>query len=141
MSRILNSVAVLILALSAAAAFAQDVVLKPFVLASKGAGDVAQKVEATKAALGKAGFTVAGSYSPYANTTVIGVTNDELRGTAAKSEHGGFGAAMRVAVVKVKDEIQVSYTNPTYWSNVYRMGGDLKDTAAKLQAAYAQFCA
>jgi hypothetical protein len=42
---------------------------------------------------------------------------------------------MRVAVVKVKDEVQVSYTNPTYWSNVYRMGGDLKDTAAKLQAA------
>ncbi len=135
MSRILNSVAVLILALSAAAAFAQDVVLKPFVLASKGAGDVAQKVEATKAALGKAGFTVAGSYSPYANTTVIGVTNDELRGTAAKSEHGGFGAAMRVAVVKVKDEVQVSYTNPPYWANAYRMGGELKDTAGKLQAA------
>jgi hypothetical protein len=78
---------------------------------------------------------VAGSYSPYANTTVIGVTNDELRATAAKSEHGGYGAAMRVAVVKVKDEVQVSYTNPTYWSYVYRMGGDLKDTAAKLQAA------
>jgi hypothetical protein len=73
---------------------------------------VAQKVEATKAALTKAGFTVAGSYSPYANTTVIGVTNDELRTTAAKSEHGGYGAAMRVAVVKVKDEVQVSYTNP-----------------------------
>jgi hypothetical protein len=115
--------------------FAQDAVLKPFVLASKGAGDVAQKVEATKAALAKAGFTVAGSYSPYANTTVIGVTNDELRSTAAKSEHGGYGAAMRVAVVKVKDEVQVAYTNPTYWANIYRMGGDLKDTAAKLQAA------
>ncbi|MBN8473446.1 hypothetical protein [Sulfuritalea sp.] len=135
MSRILNSVAVLIMTLSAAAAFAQEVVLKPFVLASKGAGDVAQKVEATKAALSKAGFTVAGSYSPYANTTVIGVTNDELRGTAAKSEHGGFGAAMRVAVVKVKDEVQVSYTNPPYWANAYRMSGELKDTAGKLQAA------
>ncbi|MBK9020466.1 MAG: hypothetical protein IPL72_10860 [Sulfuritalea sp.] len=135
MSRFMNNIAVLIMALSAAAAFAQDVMLKPFVLASKGAGDVAQKVEATKAALSKAGFTVAGSYSPYANTTVIGVTNDELRNTAAKSEHGGYGAAMRVAVVKVKDEVQVSYTNPPYWANVYRMSGDLGDTAAKLQAA------
>ncbi len=135
MSRIWKSLSLLVLALSATVTFAQDAVLKPFVLASKGAGDVAQKVEATKAALAKAGFTVAGSYSPYANTTVIGVTNDELRSTAAKSEHGGYGAAMRVAVVKMKDEVQVSYTNPTYWANVYRMGGDLKDTAAKLQAA------
>jgi hypothetical protein len=130
-----KALSLLILAFSATVAFAQDAVLKPFVLASKGAGDVAQKVEVTRAALAKAGFTVAGSYSPYANTTIIGVTNDELRTTAAKSEHGGYGAAMRVAVVKVKDEVQVSYTNPTYWSNVYRMGGDLKDTAAKLQAA------
>jgi len=125
----------LVLVLSAAVAYAQDAVLKPFVLASRSAGDQAQKVEATKAALAKAGFTVAGSYSPYANTTVIGITNDELRGTAAKSEHGGYGAAMRVAVVKVKDEVQVSYTNPTYWAAVYRMGGDLKDTSSKLQAA------
>ena len=124
-----------LLALCAASATAQEVLLKPFVLGSKGSGDVTQKIEATKAALTKAGFTIAGSYSPYANTTIIGVTNDELRSTAAKSEHGGYGAAMRVAVVKVKDEIQISYTNPTYWANVYRMGGDLKDTAAKLQVA------
>ncbi|MDO8786551.1 MAG: hypothetical protein Q7J42_00555 [Sulfuritalea sp.] len=135
MSGIWKSLSLLVLALSAVVALAQDAVLKPFVLGSKGAGDVAQKVEATKAALTKAGFTVAGSYSPYANTTVIGVTNDELRSTAAKSEHGGFGAAMRVAVVKVKDEVQVSYTNPPYWANAYRMAGELKDTSAKLQAA------
>jgi hypothetical protein len=135
MSKIWKSIGCAVLALSAAVAFAQDVVLKPFVLASKGAGDVGQKVEATKAALTKAGFVVAGSYSPYANTTVIGVTNDELRGTAAKSDHGGFGAAMRVAVVKAGNDVQVSYTNPPYWANVYRMSGDLKDTAAKLQAA------
>jgi hypothetical protein len=135
MSRIWKSIGFMIMALGAAAAIAQDALLKPFVLASKGAGDVAQKVEATKAALTKAGFTVAGSYSPYANTTVIGVTNDELRGTAAKSEHGGFGAAMRVALVKAGNDVQVSYTNPPYWANAYRMNGELKETAAKLQAA------
>jgi len=135
MSQLIKSLGLLALAFTATIAFAQDALLKPFVLASKGAGDVLQKVEATKAALTKAGFTVAGSYSPYANTTVIGVTSDELRNTAAKSDHGGYGAAMRVAVVKVKDEVQVSYTNPVYWANVYRLGGDLKDTSAKLQAA------
>ncbi|MCK9387244.1 MAG: hypothetical protein M0Q22_02470 [Sulfuritalea sp.] len=135
MSNIWKNLSLLVLAFSAAVAFAQDVVMKPFVLASKSGGEVAQKVEATKAALTKAGFTVAGSYSPYANTTVIGVTNDELRSTAAKSEHGGFGAAMRVAVVKAKDGVQVSYTNPPYWANAYRMNGELRDTTAKLQAA------
>lgn len=133
MSRIWKSIASTFMALCATAAFAQDAVLKPFVLASKGPGDVAQKVEATKAALVKAGFTVAGSYSPYANTTVIGITNDELRTTAAKSTHGGFGAAQRVAVVKVGNDVQVSYTNPPYWAHAYRMAGDLKDTTAKLQ--------
>lgn len=135
MSRIWKSIGFMIMALGAATAIAQDALLKPFVLGSKGPGDAAQKVEATKAALTKAGFTVAGSYSPYANTTVIGVTNDELRSTAVKSELGGFGAAMRVAVVKAGNDVQVSYTNPPYWANVYRMNGELKDTAAKLQAA------
>jgi hypothetical protein len=122
-------------AICAASVHAEEILLKPFVLAAKSTGDLAQKVEATKAALTKAGFSIAGSYSPYANTTIIGATNDELRGTAAKSEHGGYGAAMRIALVKVKDEIQVSYTNPPYWANAYRMNGELKDTAARLQAA------
>ncbi len=135
MSMILKTLGAAALALSALSAFAQDAVQKPFVLASRGAGDPAQKLEATKAALAKAGFTVAGSYSPYANATVIAVTNDELRNNAAKSERGGFGAAVRVAVTKVKDEIQVSYTNPSYMANAYRMAGELKDTAARLQAA------
>ena len=135
MSRIWRNLGAVTLALFATLAFAQDAFLKPFVLASTGPGDVLQKVEATKAALAKAGFTVAGSYSPYPNAVVIGVTNDELRSTAAKSEHGGFGAAMRVSITKVKDDIQVSYTNPPYLAYAYRMAGDLKDTAAKLQAA------
>jgi hypothetical protein len=135
MSKIWKNLSCFLVVFSVTAALAQDALLKPFVLASKGEGDLTQKIEATKTALTNAGFTVAGSYSPYANTTVIGVTNDELRNTAAKSTHGGYGVAMRVAVVKAKDAVQVSYTNPPYWANVYRMNGELKDTAAKLQAA------
>jgi hypothetical protein len=135
MSRIWRTLGAVLLALSATLASGEDAVLKPFVLASTGPGDLAQKLEATKAALTKAGFTVAGSYAPYPGAGVIGVTSDELRSNAAKSEHGGFGAAMRVAVSKVGDQIQVSYTNPPYMANAYRMAGDLKDTAAKLQTA------
>lgn len=133
MSKLFNYFAVLVLSLCATVASAQA--LKPFILGSKSAGDLAQKVEETKKALTGAGFTLVGSYSPYANTTLIVVTNDELKSTAAKSEHGGFGAAQRISVVKTKDEVQVSYANPIYWSNIYRMAGDLKGTADKLQAA------
>lgn len=117
------------------AALADDALLKPFVLASKGAGAVADRAAAAKTALQANGFTVVGSYSPYPETTIIVVTNDEMKNTAAKSEHGGFGAAQRVAVTKVGNDVQVSYTNPTYMANGYRMAGDLSQTAEKMKAA------
>lgn len=135
MSQFWRVLTVIAATLFAQLAAADDALLKPFVLASRGAADVAQKVEATRAALAANGFTVVGSYAPYAGATVMAVTNEEMRATAAKSEHGGFGAAQRVAVTKVKDEVQVSYTNPAYMAHAYRMSGDLKETAAKLQAA------
>jgi hypothetical protein len=123
------------LAFASAAVQADDALLKPFVLGSKGPGTVAEKADAAKAALAANGFTVAGTYSPYANTTIIVVTNDELKSNAAKSEHGGFGAMERVSVVKAGNDVQVSYTNPVYWANAYRMASDLKDVSEKLEKA------
>ena len=113
-------------------AMADDVKLKPFILASKGAGTIAEKTDQAKAALVAGGFTVAGDYSPYTDAEILIVTNDELKKNAAESEHGGFGAIQRVAITKVKNEIQVSYTNPVYMANAYRMKGDLSGVAAKL---------
>jgi hypothetical protein len=113
-------------------AMADDVKLKPFVLASNGAGTIAEKTDQAKAALVAGGFTVVGDYSPYADAEILIVTNDELKKNAAESEHGGFGAIQRVAITKVKNEIQVSYTNPVYMANAYRMKGDLSGVAAKL---------
>ena len=117
--------------------FADDEILKPFVLGSKGPGNLEKKAEAAKAALAANGFTVVGSYSPYPDAEVIVVTNDELKKNAAMSEHGGFGAIQRVSVtnVKIDNQIQVSYTNPVYMANVYRMKGDLKGVRAKLAKA------
>ena len=135
MSEFRKFISVAMLALCAGLALADEAVLKPFVLASKAPGDLVQKVEATKAALTANGFTVVGSYTPYAGTTLIAVTNDEMRMTAAKSTHGGLGAVQRVAVVKGKDDVHVSYTNPAYLANAYRMAGELKETSAKLQTA------
>jgi hypothetical protein len=117
------------------AAMAADALLKPFVLASKGPGTLAEKIAATKAALTAAGFTLAGEYSPYPDADILVVTSDELKHNAAQSEHGGFGAIQRVALTRVGNDIQVSYTNPVYMANVYRMQGDLQDVAARLQGA------
>ena len=114
---------------------ADEALLKPFVLGSRGPGTVAEKTTVVKSALIAQGFTIAGEYAPYPEAMVIVATNDELKSNAAKSEHGGFGAAIRVSVTKVKDEVQVAYVNPVYMANAYRMQGDLADVAAKLGAA------
>ena len=42
---------------------------------------------------------------------------------------------MRVALTEVDDQIQVSYTNPVYWANAYRMDNDLSGVSAKLATA------
>jgi hypothetical protein len=114
---------------------ADEALLKPFVLGSRGPGSVAEKAVEVKSALAAQGFVVAGEYSPYPGALVIAATNDELKANAAKSEHGGFGAAVRVSVTKVKDEVQTAYTNPVYMANAYRMQGDLSGVAEKLVAA------
>ena len=116
-------------------ASADEALLKPFVLGSRGPGTVAEKTTVVKSALIAQGFTIAGEYAPYPEAVVIVATNDELKSTAAKSERGGFGAAVRVSVTKVKDEVQVAYVNTVYMANAYRMQGDLADVAAKLAAA------
>ncbi len=121
--------------LGAGTVYAADEILKPFVLGSKGPGTVEDKAAAAKNALAANGFTVVGTYAPYPGAEVLVVTSDELKANAGKSEHGGFGAVERVAVTKVKDEIQVSYANPVYVANVYRMKDDLRGVRAKLEAA------
>jgi hypothetical protein len=78
---------------------------------------------------------VVGAYSPYPDATVIIVTSDALKINASKSDFGGYGATERVAVTKVKDKVQVSFTNPPYWAAAYRMTGGLEDVKAKLEAA------
>ncbi|MDH2917403.1 MAG: hypothetical protein PXX77_11080 [Gallionella sp.] len=114
------------------ATFAADALLKPFVLASKSAGTVAERAAQVKTALAGAGFTIAGDYSPYSGAQIIVITNDELKRNAAASEFGGYGAVQRVSITEAGKEVQVSYTNPIYMSNVYRMKGDLAAVSASL---------
>jgi hypothetical protein len=130
----LPAVTMAVAGLITSAAFAADLV-KPFILANSASGDVASVAASTKAKLAGAGFEVVGSYSPYAGVENIVFTSPELKSAATKSVRGGYGAAMRAAVTKVGNDIQVTYTNPVYWANAYRMASNLDDVSAKLKTA------
>ncbi len=129
-------IASLIMLVGMSGAMAAEEGLKPFVLAKtiKG-GDMAAAISSTKEALAAQGFEIAGEYSPYDGAALVVVTNDELKSNAAKSKWGGYGAAQRISITKVGDEIQVSHTNPAYMAAVYRMEGDLAGVSSKLEAA------
>jgi hypothetical protein len=114
---------------------AEDVRRKPFVLATKGAGELEQAAAETKAKLTAAGFTIAGSYAPYPGAVVLAVTDDSLKAAAAGARFGGYAAAQRVTVTRVGEEIQVGYTNPVYMASAYRLKADLAPVAARLAAA------
>jgi hypothetical protein len=132
MRKVLLSVALLCVAIGAQA---KDAIYKPFVLASTGAGTVAEKTVQVKSALTTAGFTVVGEYAPFDGANIIIITNDALKQNAAASEQGGYGAVQRVSITAADKDVQVSYTNPVYMSYVYRMKGDLSDVSAALEKA------
>lgn len=122
------------LMMSVGAARADDL-LKPFTLAFTSTGDMKEKITVVKGALQAKGFEVVGEYEPYDNAHIIIVTSDDLKKAAKDNEMGGFAAGWRVAVTKVGDQIQVTYANPTYISNAYRMKTDLANVSAKIQSA------
>ena len=114
--------------------FAEETI-KPFILASSGLNEFNDKISETKEKLSTAGFEIVGEYSPYIDTSIIIFTSDELKSAAIKSERGGYGAAMRASITRVDNNIEVAYTNPTYWANAYRMATNLDEVSAKLKSA------
>lgn len=107
----------------------------PFILGSIESGTLNEVAAKTKAALKANGFEVVGDYAPSVDTQVIVVTNNALKAMAAESKNGGFGAMERVSVVNRNGQVQVSYTNPAYMWNVYRMNGDITPVQNAIKAA------
>jgi hypothetical protein len=122
-----------ILAVFAVSAQAASKRLQPFIMADVTTGDIATVQKQVEKKLTDGGFEVVGAYAPYTNAVVIAFTNDALKQNAAKSEFGGYGAAQRVSITKVGNDLQVAYTNPTYMANAYRMAGDLADVSKQLE--------
>ena len=115
--------------------FAADGVLKPYFLAANLEGDLESNLETIGKKLTDQNFEILGNYTPYENVRIIIVTNDALKNNAAASEFGGYGAVQRIALTKVEDNIQLTYTNPVYMAHVYRLKSDLSDVAAQLKEA------
>jgi hypothetical protein len=92
-------------------------------------------VAEARAKVEAAGFQVVGSYEPYPGATVLVITSEEQKAAAARTPTGGYGAALRVAVTRVGEEVQVAYTNPVYLAHAFRMKADLGPVAARLAAA------
>jgi uncharacterized protein (DUF302 family) len=116
-------------------ATAKEETLRPYVLAAESPGAFADSVAQTRTALTKAGFTVAGEYPLSATAHVIVVTSDALRAAAAKSPDGAYGAVIRVSVTQAGAAVEVSYTNPAWMANVYRLAAEPDGVAAALEKA------
>jgi hypothetical protein len=130
---VMAAVVVLLLAAVTAAVAADR--LKPYVLAEQAPGTLDAKIAAVRLALQGAGFEIAGEAAPYDRAHVFVVSNAALKQNAGGSPLGGFGVAQRVAVTSVGDQVQVSFTNPTWMANVYRMKSELADVSTALRTA------
>jgi len=135
MMSIKNRLVSLALILMLSSVVLAETLLKPFVLAETNKADMSAAISSTKQKLTKAGFEIAGEYSPYENAHIIIVTNERLKQHAAMSNHGAYGAAQRISLSKSGDEVQVAFTNPVYMANVYRMKEDLQDVRKALAEA------
>jgi len=125
---------VMLLGISAPS-WADDVSLKPFVLAYSGEGTIDAKLAEVKAAVEREGFQVVGEYAPYKGTHIVVVTSDELKNNAAKSNFGVYGAIARISLTEKGKNLQIAYFNPVYMAQAYKMKDGLAGTAAKLEKA------
>lgn len=108
---------------------------QPFILGSTSQASVSEVANETQASLQSSGFEVVGTYQPNADTQVMVVTHPSLKKIASLTKHGGFGAMQRVAVVNRSGQTEVTYTNPTYMWNAYRMEGDITDIQQTMEKA------
>lgn len=109
--------------------------LKPFILAATDDGELADVVKAVQTRLSEGGFELMGDYSPLPETHVVVATSDRLKAVAAGTPRGAYGSVVRIGIAVRDGTTQVTYVNPRYVAEAYRMAADLSDVAAALEAA------
>ncbi|WP_456425757.1 hypothetical protein [Desulfurobacterium sp.] len=109
--------------------------LQPFILSKLQPKTVEDGMKSAEKALKGAGFQVVGSYMPEKGVGIIVVTSPELLKLAKNTEYGAFGAVERIAVVDRNGKVEVSFTNPEYWFNAFRMEGNIAPVKKALISA------
>ena len=128
-------ITIAILALLIGGNVAADTTYRPFVLASVSEDGLEARTQATLDALEDAGFRIAGTHSPVADTRVIVAVSDESLAAAAASDRGGYAAGQRISVTERNDRTEVAYVNPLYLQYAYRLEADMQPVADALAAA------
>lgn len=108
--------------------------LMPYVLAYTTKGDAIAETNKVRSKLTASGFSVVGSYAPYAGATVLAVTSEPMRQAASKDRMGGFGAVEHVAITEGEGGLQVSYLNPAYLYAANRIASNPAALTASLKA-------
>lgn len=106
--------------------------LRPFIEGTSINAPLAVATKTTMAALQQGGFEVVGHYAPAKNVTVISITNPLMLKNAAATERGGYGAALSVALETAAGKTLVSYMNPEYVADGYRLASNNADIAKAL---------
>lgn len=106
--------------------------LRPFVLAGTSQASMEETLQSTRNKLKAGNFEIVGEYAPYEGAEIIAITRDDLKATAAKTDFGGFGAVLKVALTQTDNGIQVSYNNPDWVTHIYRLDGSLADVSRDL---------
>jgi hypothetical protein len=126
---------IVMLSLGLCAPASAETVYRPFILASVSEQGLEAGIENTVAALGDAGFTIAGQYRPMETAAVIVATSDALKEIASASERGAYAAALRVSVTERDGKTEVAYINPLYLQHAYRLEADMQAVLDSLTAA------
>ncbi len=112
--------------------------LQPYVLAQQAPGNPGERVVEVSDALADAGFRLLGRYSPYAGASVVVATRDDLLRAASATERGAYAAVVRVGVTQGPEGVQVTYVNPAYLAQAYRLEDDLSGVSRDLAEALGQ---
>ena len=109
--------------------------LKPFIHALTTDIDIKDVIASAKKRLMSKGFSIVGEYSPFASSYIIVISNKALESIASKTPFGGFGSTIRIGITQSGKTTTVSYNNPLYINQVYRLKGSLKPVANQIASA------
>jgi hypothetical protein len=105
----------------------QNNYIKPFILGQYVTGaKLVSHGKLLRKKLIAAGFEIVGEYSPYPKSKIYIITSPYLKKVASKTPLGGFGAVIKVSIVKTDKGIQISYNNPAYIGLAYNMDSKLE---------------